>query len=774
MASFFDNLEWRLIAKDDASATFKKVSDKQRELKDSSDDLADSMKKQAGGWKDIAAGVFAGGAALDIARNTFGFFKDQLLQSVQAAGDFQREQATLNAVLQSTGGIAGLTAQELNDMADSLAASTAIAGGEITKVQSMLLSFTKISKDNFDQVTQSVLDYATFMNQGGIPSTEGLKTAAIQLGKAMQDPIKGVTALSKSGVQLSDSQIELIDTFMETNDVASAQQVILDELATQTAGQAAAAAQTYEGRMARLHEALNQVREQIGMALMPTLSLFTDAIIDQTGKVRLSDEGLYKWQLRIYQGAVIIGGAIATVANFGKSLWLLVKIAAKVAAGMVTGFYEIHKALFDVGDIMKTVFQAIKDALTGDFSGALDTIKNKLSSTFSATSSVFSSMVSDVGALANQMIHNFDPMDSALDKAMNHTAFDQMVESMKNATSGAGSLGDALGDVGSASDGAASATQEDMDKIKTSYEDLKDKASEELAKLEMAHVENVDKIKAKLADLSSSLAQTTADYQKSLGEINKTEAEKVVEQEQLIQDLTSQIADIRNGADAQTGISEGDQQQLASLEEQLAKEKAAYETYIADRQGLETELAEARRRASLTAFEREMEDLNTKRAEEKAAYDEKIAQIQSEVVEQQNALAQENAVYEQKKAMYAEVDAAFTAFHDNYLANMSEMGQYTEETVTLMTAKLAEIQALLAEIQSARTEAGVSLASSAASSSSSSSSSSASSDSSQSSQAAGATVNITFGDVNVQNESDIQAIVDEITRQLQLAGLASS
>lgn len=774
MASFFENLEWRLIAKDDASANFKKVSDAQKDVADSSEKMTTANKSASGGWKDIAKGVLAGGAALEGARMAFDAVKNVLSDSIAQANEYYTSQAQLNAVLASTGGTSGMTAASINDLASALSDVTAIDDDVIVSASSMLLTFTNLKDDVFPEVTQAVLDMATAMNGGGIPSAQALRQQSLMLGKALNDPAKGLTVLTKNGVTFDDQQRTMIETMIKAGDVTGAQTVMLNELSKEFGGSAAAAANTFEGRMAKLNNTVDDVKKQIGIALIPTLSMLAGVVTDQTGKIKLSDDQMYKWQRRVYDAgqivkifATMIGGAIGVVVAMGN---VFIK-AEQLVLGALT---DMVRGGINFKDNFKKIFGAIGQALTGDFTGALDTMKETFAGVFKYTIQQGIQFDDAMGNLSSSVSNGMAAVGSAIKSASDHTAFDETIASMNNAKSSvaglAGSYSD-LADASGAADESQKKNKEALDKVVADYADLKDKAGEEMVKLEIAHAESVDKIKAKLSDLSSALAETTADYQKTLGEINKTEAERVVEQEQTISDLTKKIAEIRDSADPSKGLSSSDNKQISELETQLAKEKAAYEEYITTRVGLEAELTEARRRAGETDFERFVEDITARRTEEQSSYQEKIAQIQGEVLEQQNALAEENAVYDAKKAMYAEVDAAFQVFHDNYLANLGGMKLYTDESVTQMTAKLKEMQAIFAEIQSVRAQAGISI-SSGVSSGGSSSTSTASPTTSEVPTAASVVINIS--DTTVRSEADITTLVNEITRQLQLAGLASS
>jgi hypothetical protein len=150
--------------------------------------------------------------------------------------------AQLNAVLSSTSYAAGLSAQEIQKMAENMSELTAIDDEVIMSGQSLLLTFTKIGRDVFPQATEAMLDMSVALGQD-------VSNSAIQLGKALNDPIQGAIALRRVGVQLTDEQQNQIKSFMALGDVVSAQKVILEELNTEFGGSAAAQLQTYGGQL---------------------------------------------------------------------------------------------------------------------------------------------------------------------------------------------------------------------------------------------------------------------------------------------------------------------------------------------------------------------------------------------------------------------------------------------------------------------------------------------------------------------------------------------
>lgn len=165
--------------------------------------------------------------------------------------------AQLNATIKSTAGAAGLSSDQMVAMAQGLQKVTTFGDDAIISMQSQLLTFTKIGGDVVPRATEAILDLATKM--GG-----DLKGAAVQVGKALNDPIKGVAMLGKSGVQFSEDQQQMITALVETGRLAEAQTVILAELETQFGGSAKAARDTFGGAVTALQNAFGDLLEGDG------------------------------------------------------------------------------------------------------------------------------------------------------------------------------------------------------------------------------------------------------------------------------------------------------------------------------------------------------------------------------------------------------------------------------------------------------------------------------------------------------------------------------
>jgi len=156
----------------------------------------------------------------------------------EAFGEYQKAaegNAQLEATLKSTSDAIGFSKQQLDAQALSLSRVSLNTKGAITSMQSVLATFTSIKGETFKQTQQAVLDLSAKM--GG-----DLQGSAIQVGKAIQDPVKGVAALHRVGVNFNQTQMQMVKNLVATGHAAQAQQIILKELNTEFGGSAAAAA----------------------------------------------------------------------------------------------------------------------------------------------------------------------------------------------------------------------------------------------------------------------------------------------------------------------------------------------------------------------------------------------------------------------------------------------------------------------------------------------------------------------------------------------------
>ena len=196
---------------------------------------------------------------------TFGFnlvdrTVGRLLRSFAAQEDAV---AKLNQTLKSTKFAAGVSSRELQGLASRMQKLTGIGDETILSMQGVLLTFTQIKGDVFKDATEAILNISVALGQD-------LQQSAIQVGKALNDPAKGVSALQRVGIQFTDEQKAMIKQLDKTNQTAKAQAIILKELELQFGGTASNVSSTSIS-LKRLSSAFGDLMESGGGKLAPLL-----------------------------------------------------------------------------------------------------------------------------------------------------------------------------------------------------------------------------------------------------------------------------------------------------------------------------------------------------------------------------------------------------------------------------------------------------------------------------------------------------------------------
>lgn len=189
-----------------------------------------------------------------------------LVGSVRAAAEAERSQLRLQAVVRATGGAAGRSAEEIEALARAIGRETLASTEGVRAAAAQLLTFRSVAGDTFDRTLRAAQDLA----EVGFGSVE---SAAVQLGKALEDPEQGLAALRRVGVSFSASQREVIAQLVETGRVAEAQRIILEGVERQVGGAGAAAGGGLAGAFDTLGEELRQFGANLGQRIAESLNL---------------------------------------------------------------------------------------------------------------------------------------------------------------------------------------------------------------------------------------------------------------------------------------------------------------------------------------------------------------------------------------------------------------------------------------------------------------------------------------------------------------------
>ncbi len=298
-----------------------------------------SIGSKFGGMVKVGAAAAVGGAVL-----LGGFLKG----SIEEAREAQKVGALTNAVIKSTGGVANVTAGQVDSLATSISNKTGIDDEAIAAGQNMLLTFTNVrnevgkGNDIFNRATVTATDMAAAFGGDAVSNSK-------ILGKALNDPIRGVSALTRVGVSFTDQQKKQITTLQESGNVLGAQKLILGELAKQTRG--AAASQATAGQ--KFATTWNNFKEAVGTALLPLLDRLLGALTPifvtlsskvgpafaRVGAVIRTVSGVVKGVFASFQGGGASTGPL--VSAFGR-----LKAAAAAFAPTIQRAVAVFKAQF--------------------------------------------------------------------------------------------------------------------------------------------------------------------------------------------------------------------------------------------------------------------------------------------------------------------------------------------------------------------------------------------------------------------------------------------
>ena len=237
--------------------------------------------------------------------------------------------AQVEAGLKSTGNTANKTSKQLQDAAAALQENSLFGDEEILKdVTAQLLTFTNIAGNQFDRTQQAALDLATRLDGD-------LKSASIQLGKALNDPVANLSALSRSGIQFSEDQKKVISSFAKTGKLAEAQTIILDELEKQYGGAAKAASEAGLGPFKQLGNSIGDLTEDFG-------KIISEAIIPFVNKIKGVVTTFKSFDDQTKKIIVVVGGLLASL---GPVLTTIGFLATNVIPGLISALAALRLAV---------------------------------------------------------------------------------------------------------------------------------------------------------------------------------------------------------------------------------------------------------------------------------------------------------------------------------------------------------------------------------------------------------------------------------------------
>lgn len=282
--------------------------------------------------KSLAIGSAIGTGIERLAEKGIGALFSNLSKGEESLNQLNDIQAQTAGVIQSTGGKAKISAAQVRALAQAQEDISTVDDKVVQSGENMLLTFTNIGQKAFPQATKAIVDMAVAMNGGNAEGVD-LKSTAIQVGKALNDPVKGFTALQRVGVTFSADQKKRIKELVKEGDLYGAQKVILDELSKEFGKAGEAAGKSGAAGVRRLNDAVEDSQIALAQGLAPALDRIRTKIA----------EGLTKpsTQAAIRHLGEWLGDAAEKGLAFAESIpWDKVADGLKTAAGFAGGLID--------------------------------------------------------------------------------------------------------------------------------------------------------------------------------------------------------------------------------------------------------------------------------------------------------------------------------------------------------------------------------------------------------------------------------------------------
>ena len=241
-----------------------------------------------------------------------------LSRSLGVLGQRQADAAALANGLEKLGK-GEVELQKLQKAADELGKATLFDQEDFDRGFALLTSFTSIGVDSFERVASAAADVAQITKQD-------VNSSLLQLAKALQDPVRGLTALSRSGTTFTEQQKEQIKALVESGQQLKAQDLILREIEKQYGNAAKAAGDAgYAGAVDSLGESFRDFQERLAKGVEPAVTTALKSLTDVFDVISKIPEPV---------GKAALGIGALTAAVYGLNAAILANPYLAAAAGL--------------------------------------------------------------------------------------------------------------------------------------------------------------------------------------------------------------------------------------------------------------------------------------------------------------------------------------------------------------------------------------------------------------------------------------------------------
>lgn len=252
----------------------KQLDDVKKQASDTGKKIEEDFKKtklevDSFGMQKALDGVIGKFAAMATATYVFKKAWDFVSESISSFESREKSMRGVESTIKSMGKEGEITASGMLAMAKNLASVNkfSIKVDDILDVQGFLLSFEKINKDILPRTSQVVIDLAAKMGTD-------LKSAAMSVGIALDNPAEGLTRLGRAGIKFTKDEKEVIQSLVETGHAGEAQDKIFDLLEKKVGGYAKNIVTPIEEMENRISAAFGAIKRDVGGAIVGFANFF--------------------------------------------------------------------------------------------------------------------------------------------------------------------------------------------------------------------------------------------------------------------------------------------------------------------------------------------------------------------------------------------------------------------------------------------------------------------------------------------------------------------
>lgn len=267
--------------------------------------------------------------------------------ALQAAIESREAEAQISAALISMGNASGRTREQLLSSAEALQHISTFDKDDILQnVTAQMLTFGNVSGEVFDRATQAVVDYSARTGRE-------MLSASLMFGRALNDPILGLTAMTRVGIQFSESQQQMIRDMVASGDIIGAQTVLLEELERQYGGSAQAARDAAPG--SDTVDAWRQFKELLGEVILRVLPSLTDKLTALLGAFNQLSPGMQSTIVISLGVAAALGPVLLLIGSIYRGIAVLLPLFVRF--GTLVGVLTVRVPL------LATAFVGLRGAM---------------------------------------------------------------------------------------------------------------------------------------------------------------------------------------------------------------------------------------------------------------------------------------------------------------------------------------------------------------------------------------------------------------------------